>query len=250
MISIVCVFNNTKVLDNYLLKSLKNQTVNYELILIDNSSNKYETATQGLNKGAKKAKRKYLIFVHQDVDLHSKNWLEKVEITLDSLFNLGVAGVAGKSKEGMVTNIKDGIPPTFLSKFKINQPQKVQTVDECLFIIPQTVFNRFKFDEEICNNWHLYCVDYCLSILKNNLDVYVLPKYVYHASHGDSFSNSYFIVLEKLLRKYKKDYNRIYTTVWNWNTTYSFRLQKTWYIIRRWISNLRILITGNREYYL
>jgi hypothetical protein len=38
MISVVCVYNDKEILKKYLLKSLKNQSVEYELILIDNTN--------------------------------------------------------------------------------------------------------------------------------------------------------------------------------------------------------------------
>ena len=73
MISIVCVFNDKKVLNEYLLESLKNQTAHYELILIDNTKNKFKSASEALNYGAKNANGNYLMFVHQDVYLCSKH---------------------------------------------------------------------------------------------------------------------------------------------------------------------------------
>ena len=73
MISIICVFNDKKVLNECLLESLKNQTANYELILIDNTNRKFKSASEALNYGAKKAKGNYLMFVHQDMFLCSVN---------------------------------------------------------------------------------------------------------------------------------------------------------------------------------
>ena len=239
MISIVCIFNDKKVLNEYLVESLKNQTEDYELILVDNTDNKFKSASIALNYGAKNANGDYLMFVHQDVDLCSKKWLENVGEVLNSISNLGIAGVAGKSKEGVISNIKHGIPPILAGKIQINSPNKVQTIDECLVIIPKSVFDKLKFDEEICCDWHLYTVDYCLRLIKMDLDVYVIPNFVYHASAGYSISKSYFNILEKLLINYKDDYNCIYTTVWDWNSTYSFFLQKTWYSFRMIISNIR-----------
>jgi hypothetical protein len=239
MISIICVFNDKKVLNEYLLESLKDQTAHYELILIDNTNRKFKSAPDAFNNGAKNAKGNYLMFVHQDVDLCSKNWVENVEYVLNSLSNLGIAGVAGKSKEGVVSNIKHGIPPILAGKIQIIRPTQVQTLDECLFILPKPVFNMYKFDEEICNDWHLYTVEYCLRVLKSNLNVFVIPNNIYHASAGYSISKSYFVILENLLRKYENDYKCIYTTVWNWNSSYSFSLQKIWYLIRLKISNFR-----------
>ena len=56
MISIVCVYNDESVIENWLLKSLKDQTVEFELIKIDNTKNKFKSAAKALNYGGKKAK--------------------------------------------------------------------------------------------------------------------------------------------------------------------------------------------------
>ena len=85
MISVICVYNNKEILNKYLLKSLKIQTETHELILLDNIGGKFKSASEALNYGGKKAKGDYLMFVHQDVDLCSKTWLENVESILLSL---------------------------------------------------------------------------------------------------------------------------------------------------------------------
>jgi len=239
MISIVCVYNDRKVLDKYLLKSLKNQTAKYELILVENINKNFKSASEALNYGANKANGNYLMFVHQDIDLNSNRWLEDVEEVLKSLNNLGIAGIAGKSKNGVVSNAKHGIPPIPAGKIQINNPTKVETVDECLSIIPGSVFKNFKYDEEICTDWHLYSVEYCLRVMKNNLDVFVIPNYIYHASAGYSISDSYFLIIENIMKKYQDDYKCIYTTLCNWNSSYPFFLQKYWYLFRLQISKFR-----------
>lgn len=222
MISVVCVYNNKKLLDNYLLKSLKKQTVNYELILIDNMQGKFESAAKALNYGGEQAKGKYLMFTHQDVDLYSNSWLEEVKQILDKLPNLGIAGVAGKSKnkEGAITNIKHDSPPRFAGKIQFEKPTKVQTVDECLIIIPKSLFAKLQFDENTCHDWHLYAVDYCLSAKRLGSDIYVIPVFIYHRSSGYSMSEKYFVTLEKVLKKHKEHYNQIYTTNGDWSTRY------------------------------
>ena len=125
MISIVCVYNNKEILENYLLKNLSTKSVEYELILIDNTNGKFKSAAEAINYGGKKAKGNYLMFVHQDVNLSSPSWLMDVESILKNLDNLGVAGVAGSIGETeIISNIKDGIPPQTSRKQKINKPQK------------------------------------------------------------------------------------------------------------------------------
>jgi GT2 family glycosyltransferase len=226
MISIVCVYNNKEILEDYLLKSLKNQTVKFEFIGADNTNGQFKSAAEALNQGGKKANGKYIMFVHQDVDLCSNTWLEEVEKILEKLSNLGIAGVAGKSenKTGVITNIKHDNPPRFAGKIQIKKPSKVQTVDECLTIIPKSVFNKLRFDEKVCNDWHLYAVDYCLSIKRLGFDSYVIPVFVYHKSSGYSMSEKYFITLKKVLKKHKNYYNKIYTTMGNWSTRYPLNI--------------------------
>ena len=85
VISIICVFNDKKILNKYLLESLKDQTAHYELILIDNTKNKFKSASKALNYGTKKAKGNYLMFIHQDVSLCSDTWLDEAEKIIESL---------------------------------------------------------------------------------------------------------------------------------------------------------------------
>ncbi len=229
MISVICVYNNREILENFLLKSLKDQSKEYELILMDNTKGKFKSAAEALNEGSKKAKCEYLMFVHQDVDLKSDKWLENVEKTLNSLENLGIAGVAGrvKYKEGMVTNIENGVPPQKISSYTLKSSAKVQTLDECLFIIPKSVFKTLKFDEKTCNDWHLYATDYCLTAKKKGLNVYVIPCFVYHRSSGYSYSETFDLTLKKVLKKHRAELI-LYTTMKDWVTFYPVNIQKRW----------------------
>ena len=79
MISIICVYNDEKVFNRYLQASLKRQTEDYELVALNNSQNQFSSAAQALNAGAAQttASSKYLMFVHQDIDLRDSEWLAK-----------------------------------------------------------------------------------------------------------------------------------------------------------------------------
>jgi hypothetical protein len=230
MFSIICVYNNKKILDEWLLRSLSNQIVNFELITINNTSKEYISASEALNDGGKLAKNEYLMFIHQDIDLKSDNWLETAELALNSLPDLGIAGVAGKTKEGCLSNIDNGDPPIPAGTIQITQTEQVQTLDECLLIIPKTVFNSFQFDEKVCDGWHLYGVDYCLTAQKKGFKVYVLPMNLYHKSTGQSFSKSYFRILQRIQKKWRNDFGIVYTTMGNWKTSIPPYLQKDYYI--------------------
>ena len=72
MISVVVVYNDKQILDKWLLKSLKNQTVNFELIALDNTKAEFKSAAEVLNYGGKKAKGKYVIRVCRGTACHVK----------------------------------------------------------------------------------------------------------------------------------------------------------------------------------
>ncbi|MCL4557896.1 MAG: glycosyltransferase family protein [Deltaproteobacteria bacterium] len=136
MISIICVYNNKDILENYLLKSLKTQTTKFELIPIDNTNYKFKSASKALNFGGEKANNKYIMFVHQDVELVSASWLQDVEQYLDSIQNLGIAGVAGVAETGntdeeRARNVIRHGPDYHVwgPGNSINTPEPVQTLD-------------------------------------------------------------------------------------------------------------------------
>jgi len=199
-----------------------------------------------LNYGGRKAKSDYIMFVHQDVDLSSNTWLEEVEKILNELSNLGIAGVAGRSKneDGVITNIKYDNPPRLAGKIQIGKPTEVQTVDECLTIIPKSVFTKLQFDENTCNEWHLYAVDYSLSIRKLGYNIYIIPMYIYHLSIGFKpkgklkavlegiYPKSYYLSMKKLMNKHKIYYKKIYTTCGIYKTTCPLFLQRVQSIIK------------------
>ncbi len=213
LISIICVYNNKEVLDKYLLESLKTQNEEYELVLIDNRNNKFSSAASALNYGGKKAKGELLFFVHQDVEFYENN-LKDIKYYFKKCENLGIAGVQGVSEENngrIITNIVSGIPKTKVTDYNIKYITETQTLDELLLIIPNKVFNKYHFDEETCYDWHLYGADYCLNIKQKGFSVVLFPITLYHVSKGGSMSLEYFKTLQKVLDKYKYDYDRIYT---------------------------------------
>jgi GT2 family glycosyltransferase len=223
MISVVCVYNNRQILEECLLESLRSQTVDYELMLVDNTTGTFSSAAKALNYGGAKAVGKYLMFVHQDVKLLASTWLEDVEMILESLPNIGVAGIAGVSEQlkGISSNLKEGDPPMKTCHLPLEKPLEVQTLDECLVIIPKIIFDEHIFDEEVCDDWHLYAVDYCLSIKQLGYRVFVLPNLAHHRSAAYSMSSSYYSTLKKVLKKHKNSYPMIYTTMGSWSTSRS-----------------------------
>lgn len=249
MISVVCVYNDKKIFNDFLLKSLNNQNIKFELIGIDNTFNEFKSAAEALNYGGKKATNKYIMFAHQDVSFLPKTWLKDMEILLDSISNLGIAGVAGVSECGSSNPergrniITHGIPPEVWPwSNQIQKPEQVQTLDECLVIVPKSTFDVLGFDEKTCNGWHLYAVDYCLSAKEKGFGVYVLPVNLYHLSSAISkkkfpsligpLPDEYYEVLDKVIKKHRNKFKRIYTTCGDWSTSYPAILQRSYYMQR------------------
>jgi hypothetical protein len=247
LFSIVVVFNNRQKLDQVLLASLKKQSAKYELIEVDNSAGKFTSAAQALNYGGERAGEKYIMFVHQDIELCSATWLEDAEKMLDGLKDLGIAGVAGISERG--TDLKDRGRNIIRHTSEltvwdlanpIDSPEVIQTLDCCLLIIPREVFSKLKFDAVTCDNWHLYGEDYCLSCAGLDLRAYVLPLTVNHHSDDKFFSYNrlkilfslgpltpeFYQAMSQLTRKHRKDYKYIYTCNGIWNTYQPVLLQR------------------------
>jgi len=226
IISVICVYNNRDSLESHLLKSLDGQSIEYELILLKNIFDKYNSAAEALNYGGSIAKGQYLMFIHQDFEFNSDKWLEDVENILKNL-DFGVAGVAGKYGRKCVSNITDGFPPALTGEIQIKEPEEVQTIDECVIIIPEKLFKEIHFDEITCDNWHLYGVDYCLTAKKAGFKVYVLPIDGYHASIAENSKShgNYYSTLRKVIKKHKNEHKWIYTTTGSWSTIFPLNLQ-------------------------
>jgi len=214
MISIIVVYNNERTLNEILLKSLKNQTVNFELIALDNTKGQFKSAAEALNYGGNKANGKYIMFVHQDVELDSDSWLEDVEKLLDDIQDLGIAGVAGMSEKGRnFTERRRG----YISDCgeiwgePLEKAEVVQTLDECLLVVPKSVFDNMKFDEKTFDNWHCYGADYCLCVRQKGLEAYVIPAFVYHRSLRSNIKELV-DYQKRLYNKHRKSYRYIYTT--------------------------------------
>jgi SAM-dependent methyltransferase len=220
MISVVCVYNKERTLKDVLLKSLERQTVRYELITLDNRDNRYRSAAAAFNCGGERARGEYIMFAHQDMWLGSNSWLEDVERILESIPDLGVAGVAGMSEKGgnnserrrwSIEEFGEPVP----GGLPVQKPEEVQTLDECLLVVPKSVFRKLRFDEKTFDGWHCYGADYCLSIRQLGLKAYVIPARSSHCclrAHYQLWEFKDLLKYERRLYvKHRRDYKRIYT---------------------------------------
>ena len=206
-VSIICVYNNSDVLNDCLLKGLRNQSnQDYELILIDNRKNEFSSAAKALNYGASKATTNHLVFSHQDIRMDVPTVIDTIIKYFDS--NLKVFGSSGvcKFNAKMISNVytanyDDNFYANKLCK-RINEPVLVETLDECFFCIDKdTFYSLGKFDEILCDNWHMYCVDLSLTAKERGVKVYSVPLTLFHKS-GGVISKNFIYNLKAVCKKH------------------------------------------------
>jgi len=216
MISIVVVFDDEKKFNRILLDSLNKQTVEFELISIDNTQGEIKSIVEAYNVKGRQAKGKYIIFIRPDLELDNDHWLENAEKSLDTVLDLGIAGIAGMAGSG-VDDRRRGRGSfsrggtTWEYSNAVDIPTSVQTLDECLLIIPRDVFERNQFDASTFKADSCFGIDYCLSVQRSGLGVYVIPFSVYHRCKHIVI-NSLLDSQVKLFNKNRRLYPHIYTT--------------------------------------
>ncbi len=230
MISVIVVYNDRALFDEMLGASVARQQPRPELIALDNTGGRYASAAAALNAGAKRAGGEYLCFAHQDVRFESDDWLIRAEALLQELPEAGIAGVAGsRARRGgdgreIVSLMEDSVPPQRCDHVALTVPERVDTVDECAFFVPRAVWAHHAFDERTCDGWHLYAVDYSLSVRAAGLQVYALPLPLYHRSGGavvrvlgfTTYEAAYYRTLRKVLRKHGARFSPVHTSCGTW----------------------------------
>lgn len=211
--SIICVYNNITALEDKLLYSLKKNNVECELVLIDNTNNQFPSAASALNYGANQAKNDVLIFAHQDIYIKSPNEIETMARDIERLpmgSILGAQGAIEGNKED-ISNLTAGSELICDHRSEITKLIKCDCVDEGLFGMKRQIFSELRFNEELCNNWHLYAVEMCLHTRKNGGNVYIHPIQIHHFSYGH-ISRGYMKNMIKLVDYYHNDFKYIWTT--------------------------------------
>lgn len=252
MISVVVVYNDLAQFDRLLRPSLARQSATHEVLALDNRERRFASAAAALNEGARRASGDYILFVHQDVRFESTSWLADAEQLLRTLPDLGIAGVSGARPSSdatgreVVTRATYDEPPRPAGT-AIDEPVRVETVDECAFFVPRELAIRLPFDERTCDGWHLYAVDYALSAASLGRSAWALPLPLYHRSPGSlirfmgfaTFERAYFRAVRRVMRKHP-DRAFLHTTCGRWDARRSLLLQQfppnvVWFAWRVWV---------------
>ena len=220
MISVVCVYNSEKTLENVLLSGLKDQSVEFELITLDNRNHRFKSAAEALNYGGNQAKGDFIMFAHQDMFFEDKTWLEDAEKVLKDIPDLGVAGVAGASEVGSswVDRCRHSI--TVMDENwvipSVKEIAEVQTLDECVLIVSRQLFSELKFDDNVFDGWDCYGPDYCLAAKSLGKKSYVIPGNSNHCCLRQNSRPWEFKNLFKYQKRLYKKYSGEHKTIFAW----------------------------------
>lgn len=160
----------------------------YELVVIDNSSNTY-SIFQAYNEGVRRAQGDILCFMHEDVLFRTQDWGRIIESHFASDDRIGLIGFAG-------THFLPDTPmywysSPFISQRNLNNDQgkveehfheewfgennliEVVAVDGFCFFVKNSLFDRTGFDEKTYKGFHLYDMDICMQVIDAGSKVFV-----------------------------------------------------------------------------
>jgi glycosyltransferase involved in cell wall biosynthesis len=161
MISIIICSRNPSISDD--LQGNIDATIGseYELIVIDNSQNKY-SIFEAYNLGIERSNGAYLCFIHDDILFHTQGWGEVVNQIFEADNSVGLIGVAGaKIKTKMPSawwdcvegdkllylrqHLRNGIVEDWDKGFTDKNMERVVAIDG-LFMVARRD-ERFRFQE-------------------------------------------------------------------------------------------------------
>ena len=162
-VSIVTVFNDPDVRRDCLDRSFeahRAEAPDSEYLPIDNTGGAFASAGAALNHGAAQAAHEHVVFVHQDVYLHSVAALEEAAGMLAADDGIGLLGAIGPTAdERYLGRVRDRV---FLLGEPVAEPAAVDCVDEVLFIVARAALQREPLAEDPELAWHAYAVEYGL----------------------------------------------------------------------------------------
>ncbi|MFH8251585.1 glycosyltransferase [Microbacterium sp. B2969] len=182
-VSLVCVSNDADVLATCLQRSVSRglaEAPATELIVVDNRNGEFGTAGGALNHGARQARNDVVVFVHQDVYLHSLADLERAAHLLSSASTIGVLGANGIDARGVSTGrIRDRILALGSSAA---EPRDVDSMDEVLFMVERRRLSEEPLADDPLLGWHAYAVEYSARMRSMGLRAVVVDIPLTHNS--------------------------------------------------------------------
>ena len=241
-VTFICCHNNNEELNSMLLPSFSMlDKSTYNIILINAFKEGYKSAAEAYNRTIEKRKDEIgdiLIFCHQDIAFDNITFLQNIISELTENPNQ-IIGFAGINTYGTVfSNLQYQENKQFITRNQIKAKEEVASLDECCFATSKTVYQKLKFDENVCNHWHLYAVEFCYNARRYGIPSYVIPDIIYHKknNNGGMYADKHFLKsMWKLIKKYKNDFDYIYAPCYICSTNKFLAAVK---IVRTSIRNL------------
>jgi len=199
MISVI-ICSRYELIDSDLKENIeKTIGVKFELIIINNSQNKY-SIFEAYNLGIKQSKGEYLCFIHDDIFIHTNDWGKIISDIFEENNTVGLIGVAGsKVKTKMPSgwwNCPDDQKVINIIQHVKNDPEKweygFKTNDEKVEVIAvDGVFMAARKDERIFFNtklkgFHNYDLNFSFEYKKYDYKILVTNQIlIEHFSIGN-----------------------------------------------------------------
>lgn len=190
----------------------------FELIVIDNSSNQY-SIFQAYNEGIHKSTTPFLVFLHDDIHFHTNGWGPILINLLEKNLELALIGVAGSrirtkvpaawwenAEEHLVVNIIQNRPESDDRKlrntgFKNNRLEEVKMIDGVFMGLRK--MEGIGFDEEAIG-FHNYDFNLCMEVLKKGLNIAVTNEILVEHFSSGSIDATWIKTAHQFNKKYKK----------------------------------------------
>jgi glycosyltransferase involved in cell wall biosynthesis len=189
----------------------------HELIVIDNSQNKY-SIFEAYNIGIAQSKGDYWCFIHDDILFHSQDWGKIIQRIFEEDLKVGLIGVAGtKVKTKMpsawwdcpenlkVLNIIQHLPSGAVEHwqkgFPKNKIEEVVVIDG-VFMAARRL-NTIRFSNTF-KGFHNYDLNLCLEYLKKEYKVVVATEILLEHFSMGSINSSWYQSTIKVHNHYRK----------------------------------------------
>lgn len=176
-ITVIVAVNNREILNSNLLRSPLLEPGHKHQVLIREG---FRSASLAYNDALAQTQNEIVVFVHQDVYL-PQHWLGDLKKTIDTLAAVnnrwGVIGCFGSrfGAQGGLGNVYS--TGWGLQGKPIDQPEKVETLDEIVLVIRRS--SGLMFDTSL-PYFHMYGVDICLTARSAGLECYVMSTFCVH----------------------------------------------------------------------
>lgn len=195
--------------------------VEFEIIRVDNSSNKYSICA-AYNLGGSKAKFPIICFSHEDIILKTPDWGTKVFEIFEQKPNLGALGIAGSTYKAYAPSGWGIIPELrhvnliqhykslpFDTQHDCQNPgnerlSRVVAVDGVWICTTKQIFSEYKFDSQTFQEFHCYDLDFCMSIAHRYEVAVTFDILLEHLSEGKN-DRPWITNTMKFHRKWRKN---------------------------------------------